>query len=232
MKTLLLKTLFVVAIISSVQSSSKGSETVFYPELQKQIEQAIQEFSEISEERKSELAQIAEYVKENLDSGKPIQLTFICTHNSRRSHLSQIWAQTAAAYYGIPNVYTYSGGTEATAFNPRAVAAVKRAGFNVDQTTQAENPIYHVSFNDDAMPMTGFSKVYNYAPNPTNNFCAVMTCSSADEACPIVQGAVKRIAIPYIDPKVSDNTPLEAATYDERSQQICREMFYAFSLVK
>lgn len=232
MKTLLLKTLFVVVIISTLQVSSEGQNAVFYPELQKHIEQALQEFGEISKERKIELAQIAKFVKENLNTGKPVQLTFICTHNSRRSHLSQIWAQTAAAYYNIPNVYTYSGGTEATAFNPRAVAAVKRAGFKVNQTTLAENPIYHVQYNDNAVTMTAFSKVYNYAPNPTGEFCAVMTCTSADEACPIVQGAAKRIAIPYVDPKVSDNTALESATYDERNRQICREMFYAFSLVK
>lgn len=155
-------------------------------------------------------------------------MTFICTHNSRRSHLAQVWAATAAARYGFSQVYTYSGGTEATAFNSRAVAALERAGFDVLKTSDDRNPVYHVRYAADAAPLTCFSKVYDQAPNPGDGFCAVMTCGDANERCPVVHGAAQRIAITYEDPKSADGTPAEAARYDERCAQIAREMLYAF----
>lgn len=205
---------------------------MLYPELKRYIEETVQEFNQISEDRQSLLSDLSSYIKENQTAGNPVQLTFICTHNSRRSHISQIWAQTAAAFYGIPNIYCYSGGTEATAFHPNAVAAMQRSGFTVDQTTEADNPIYHVHLGEGIKPITAFSKVYNQAPNPTGNYGAIMTCSSADDACPIVQGAAKRIPIRYDDPKAADNTSHQTTTYDERCRQIAREMLYAFLLVK
>mgnify|MGYP000733479600 CR=1 FL=1 len=81
--------------------------------------------------RKELLLRFASYVASRSHEER-IALNFICTHNSRRSHLAQIWAATAAYYYAIPNIQTFSGGTEATAFNPRAVAAMERAGFKIE----------------------------------------------------------------------------------------------------
>ena len=209
----------------------KQNRVNLYPDIQERIKIAVGEFDLIARQRKEKLEELSAYVRSQNRLGKPANLTFICTHNSRRSHMSQIWAQTAAAYYGIPGVTSYSGGTESTAFNPRAVAAIKRAGFKVEKTTEGENPIYHVRYSDKRHPMTNFSKVYNYAPNPSKDFCAVMTCSSADKACPLVRGAALRVAVPFIDPKAFDGTDQEAAKYDERCEQICREMLYVFSRV-
>jgi arsenate reductase len=159
-------------------------------------------------------------------------LTFVCTHNSRRSHLSQIWAQVAADYYGVSGLETYSGGTEATAFNPRAVAALQRCGLKivVDDPSLA-NPRYLVSTSDSSRTQVCFSKVYNESPNPTQGYCAVMTCSQADEACPVVMGCDLRMPIRYDDPKVADDTEFEAQRYDERAAQICTEMLYMLWLV-
>jgi hypothetical protein len=53
-----------------------------------------------------------------------------------------------------------------------------------------------------------------------------MTCSSADKGCPLVYGSDARFSVPYVDPKVSDGTPEEAATYDARLRQIGTEMLY------
>lgn len=203
-----------------------------YPDIRNRIRIAVGEFEEIGEDHREVLEKVSAYVQSQIRLGKPINLTFICTHNSRRSHMSQIWAQTAAAYYGVPNVIAYSGGTESTAFNPRAVAAMRRSGFKVEKTTEGENPIYHVRYSDERPAMTNFSKVYSSAPNPTKDFCAVMTCSSADRSCPVVRGASLRIAVPFIDPKAFDDTDQEAAKYDERCRQICREMLYIFSRVE
>ena len=84
------------------------------------IEHLTHEFEIIPPGRKQILKGISDFI----DSHKVANIIFICTHNSRRSHIAQVWAQTAASYFNISNVYAYSGGTEATAFNPRAVASV------------------------------------------------------------------------------------------------------------
>lgn len=189
------------------------------------INSLINEASKISEQRKHELSIVADYVKQQTE---PAHLNFICTHNSRRSHISQIWATTAAAHYGIP-VACFSGGTEATAFNPRAVAAMARAGFKIDNPG-GSNPHYLVRFSDVVAPIECFSKTYDDPFNPKENFAAIMTCDHADANCPFIPGAT-RIALTYKDPKQADDTPQEAERYDERVRQIGRELFYAMSLV-
>lgn len=189
------------------------------------------EFNKIPDDRKDRLKQLSDYISKCRAIGEPAKLTFICTHNSRRSHMSQLWASAAAAYYGI-SVETFSGGTEATAFNPRAINALKEAGFVVDALDRTSNPKYKITLSDSMNPIICFSKVYSEEPNPKTNFCAVLTCSSADKECPTVRGAKARIAVPYEDPKVADDTPGEAAKYSERSAQIAREMLFVFSQVK
>jgi arsenate reductase len=188
-------------------------------------------FDAIPNDRKEALRELASFVTSKQKSNQPAQLTFVCTHNSRRSHLSQIWATVAAHAYGIAGVTTYSGGTEATAFNPRAVAALERAGFEL-QNPGGSNPRYRVSFATGAPAFEAFSKKYDDPENPRSGFAAVMTCSEADKKCPVVHGATLRVPLPYDDPKISDGTPAEARTYDERSRQIATEMFYLFSEVR
>ena len=180
-------------------------------------------------QRKKSLDQLAAFIREKNSSKQSVDLIFICTHNSRRSHMSQLWAQTAAHYYHVENVHCYSGGTEATAFNHRSVRALRKAGFSIEQADSSENPVYMVTYTTSADPIKGFSKKYDDAPNPMEGFVAIMTCSQADKACPVVAGAVERVAIPYEDPKVADDTPEEEGRYDERCRQIAVEMFYVFS---
>ena len=211
---------------------SNNAASVFYPQLMQYLAEATSRFDMIPSDRKVELAKVADYVGERLSKSKPAELTFICTHNSRRSHLSQIWAQVAAEFYGLKGVATYSGGTEATAFNPRAVAAMQRCGLKiVADDPAASNPRYSVFTSDSASPQVCFSKAYGDAPNPSSDYCAVMTCSQADNACPLVMGCDLRMPIRYEDPKVADDTEFEAQRYDERSAQICGEMLYMMSLV-
>jgi arsenate reductase len=215
--------------------SAKGlhsSQEHILETLQVTILNAISEFDQIPEERKDQLKAVADTLK-NRKKGEPSALTFICTHNSRRSHLSQLWAQVASVWYDIPGINTFSGGTEATACNTRTVSALRRAGFSVvNPTPGANNPRYLVQFSDQHPPLTAFSKVYDSEGNPNKDFFAIMTCSHADENCPIVRGASKRFAIPYLDPKASDNTAMEAKTYDARLRQIAREMLFLMSQAK
>lgn len=216
--------------MSSLVFSEVGVQ--FYPDLKQYLLARIEEFPLIPPDRKSDLAKVAQYVQGCVTKSLPAKLTFICTHNSRRSHLSQIWAQVAAEYYGIRNVETFSGGTEATAFNPRAVAAMQPCGLKITTTNaDTSNPHYEVRTHDGAKAQICFSKVYDAPPNPTKGYCAIVTCSQADEACPLVMGCDLRMPIRYEDPKIADDTDQEASLYDERSRQICREMLFMMSSI-
>ncbi len=209
-----------------------SNKTTLLSTLSSKVEQLTKEFDEIPTERKETLKELTQFVQGKIDAHQKIYLNFICTHNSRRSHLSQLWAQAAAHYYGIENVFCYSGGTEATAFNPRAVKAMQDAGFSISKTKEGENPVYEVRYAKDAEPVIAFSKKYDDPFNHNKDFAAIMTCSHADENCPLVLGASGRIALTYDDPKEFDETPQETAKYAERVHQIGREIFYSFSQVK
>lgn len=209
-----------------------GKEGKMFADVLGFVKQRVEEFDQISTDRKAQLEGVTRYINDRRAAGEPVRLNFICTHNSRRSHLSQIWASVAASHYGIDKVETFSGGTEGTAFNPRAVAALKRAGLKIDIAEEGTNPKYAVRFGETSPTMICFSKAYGDAPNPKENFCAIMVCTDADEKCPIVFGARQKIALPFVDPKAADGTPKEAATYDERTAQIAREMLWVFSAVK
>jgi protein-tyrosine-phosphatase len=211
--------------------SSAASETQLIEPLRESVRRAISEFDQIDAERKAELKRAADFIRERRAEGRAAELTFICTHNSRRTHFSQIWAQTAAIYYGLSNVTTFSGGTEATACNPRTVQALRRAGFSVVQSTEGANPVYLAQIAETGMPAKLYSKKFGAQENPQKDFAAILSCGDAAESCPIVHGAALRLPILFKDPKASDGTPEEKATYDERCRQIAREMFYLMSQV-
>ena len=188
------------------------------------------DFNSISQERKRELALLTQFIQEKKDSSTPILINFVCTHNSRRSQFSQIWAQVASDYYHI-EAQCFSGGVEETAFNERAVASLKRFGFEIISEEET-NPKYSVTWKSEATPLVLFSKIFDDSVNPTSGFAAIMICSHADENCPFVTGCEKRIPIRYEDPKKYDDTSLESAFYDYRSFEIATELFYVFSKVK
>lgn len=186
----------------------------------------------ISEERKIILQPLVDYLQNKIETDQTIRLNFICTHNSRRSHLSQIWAQTMAYHFGVKNVYCYSGGTEATAMFPKVAETLSNQGFQIQKLSETENPVYAVKYAQNEAPVICFSKEYNNEFNPKSEFGAIMTCNNADEGCPIVFGAEGRFPVKYDDPKASDNTPEQTQVYAERSLQIAAEMFYVFSQIK
>lgn len=202
------------------------------PTLIETVEQLRNSFDDIPDARKQVLQTLVDFISEKAKRGKNVKLNFICTHNSRRSHIAQLWAQAAAHYYGITDVEAFSGGTEATAFHPRAVKAMNDAGFELRKITDAENPVYAVRYSNETAPQKAFSKKYDDTANPATDFAAIMTCSHADENCPLIPGATLRIPITYDDPKDFDNTSEAEAKYRERVLEIGREMLYVFSQVK
>ncbi len=182
----------------------------------------------ISGERKKVLHPLVDYIISKKSRVESIRLNFICTHNSRRSHLSQIWAQTMAYHFGIKDINCYSGGTESTAMFPKVVETLVHQGFNIQKLSETENPIYAVKFAQDEAPIICFSKEYSNNFNPKKNFGAIMTCNNADEGCPLVIGAEARFPIKYDDPKAFDGTELQTQKYAERSLEIASEMFWVF----
>jgi arsenate reductase len=186
----------------------------------------------IWKERKNILQPLIDFIQTKVDQKAIVNLNFICTHNSRRSHLSQAWAQAIGTYYGINNLFCYSAGTEATALFPIAAKTLANSGFKIETLSEGDNPVYSIKYANNLHPIIGFSKTIYSDFNPKSNFAAIMTCSSADEGCPFIASAEKRITITYEDPKVADGTPYQIEKYEERSSQIALEMKYVFSQLK
>ncbi|WP_421803642.1 low molecular weight phosphatase family protein [Flagellimonas sp.] len=206
------------------------NQSTVFPEIEKTIKNL--DLATISEERKAILRPLLDIVQSKVSGGQEIRINFICTHNSRRSHLSQVWAQTLAAYFNINKVTCYSGGTEGTALFPMVAETLKKQGFEILQLSDTNNSVYAIKYAENELPVIGFSKKLDDDFNPKSAFIAIMTCDSANEACPFVPGAEKRIPIMFEDPKAFDNTPQQAQKYIERSEQIATEMYYIFSQIK
>lgn len=232
MKTLLALALIALGGLSCSTSRHFHSDQKLLPPLRPYVAEVAASLDTVPTDRKEVLGQIATDITARLQAGKPAYLTFICTHNSRRSHMSQIWAQTAAYYYGLKNVHAYSGGTQVTACNCRTVTAMRRVGFDIQDLTTGDNPVYSVRYAADRPAIRAYSKLYNADGNPKEEFFALMTCSVADKSCPQVKGAIGRYAIHYVDPRLCDDTPTESTAYNERCRQIAQEMFYIMAQVR
>lgn len=195
------------------------------------FEEAIKEIT-ISNDRKKLLTNIAKVIITEYKDREKINLNFICTHNSRRSQFAQAWSFFAIEYFNLKNIFSYSGGTEVTAFHRNTVKSLQRIGFNfniIDFSHQ--NPRYLISFEGTKKSILGFSKTYDHTSN-NYPYIAITTCDSADENCPFIPDAIKRFHLPYSDPKISDNTNTTIETYLNTNKQISGEIFFIFEIVK
>lgn len=205
------------------------NNTNFHPVFSGYLENISGQFASIPEQRKELLVQLGAYIREKREAGKTCNLVFICTHNSRRSHISEIFAHAASLAYGAGHVQVFSGGTEATAFNPNAIEALRSAGLRIEAETSGSNPRYRVTAGESDPGITCYSKTYEQVSNNLGEFAAIMTCSDADDACPIIPGAEVRLPVRYEDPKRYDGTPEQDQAYADTCRIIARQMFYAFS---
>jgi len=201
-----------------------------YPKIRKPIKAF--DFDKIPTQRKIILQPLVEYIQIKLVANERINLTFVCTHNSRRSHLTQVWAKLAGMYYRLRKVNTYSGGTEATAVYAQILWTLTNQGFEYVSISSEKNAVFALRFDESSPPIILFSKMVDNFINPTKNFAAVMCCNDADKNCPVVDGSDARFAVPYVDPKRSDNTNEKVKVYLEKSLEIGREMFYVFSQIE
>lgn len=210
----------------------EDSSSTIFQEIHKLCKTLESQSPSIEEARRKKLCDLASYISSKLAKNEAVKIIVVCTHNSRRSHLGQLWLAIAAQYYELRGIETYSGGTEATALNKRVVTALKNVGFSIDSESDVENPIYHIFWAEAQAGYRAFSKRYQDSPNPTSEFAAIMVCNEADESCPLVAGCEYRLALPYHDPKAFDDTDQELEKYDERLREIGREMMYVMSVVK
>lgn len=179
---------------------------------------------ELSEERKLLLLDISRFIIEELKSDKMVNLNFICTHNSRRSQLAQVWAHYGVEFFQLNYINSFSGGTETTAFFSNTVKTLQEVGFDFHiKDFSHQNPVYEISAKTMKTKIVGFSKVYNDVNNK-QPFIAITTCSNADENCPFISEAVKRFHLPFTDPKKADNTPNALEVYKKTSQLIAGEI--------
>jgi arsenate reductase len=191
----------------------------------------------LDKERAALLWEASEKTRAQRNLTGAADLVFVCTHNSRRSHFAQFWAQVAADDAGIDNLTTYSCGTEATACNARTVAALKRFGAKISVAARSPeqafpaNPRYIATIPFSGRQQTLFSKAFGHSSLPSSGMIALFCCDDADEKCPAIPTAASRVALRYVDPKVSDDTPAESETYDAACLQIASEMFYLMRLI-
>ncbi|AVQ13223.1 Low molecular weight phosphotyrosine protein phosphatase domain protein [Leptospira santarosai] len=187
----------------------------------------------IDDSRKKILSGFSKAVKKTIMKNNCAKLIFICTHNSRRSQIAQMIALASAEYLDMPEVEAYSGGTEVTEFYNNSVQALSSIGFRINKKSgNVQNPRYIVAYKTKKQPVVAFSKLYSDSINPKEKFIVVMVCSSADETCPYVPGAEKRISLPYSDPKAYDNKDEVSGKYIETCETIAREILFVFQNVK
>ncbi|ELR73364.1 Arsenate reductase [Fulvivirga imtechensis AK7] len=186
----------------------------------------------IKKERRNDLQSLVDIIQEKVGRHQTIYLNFICTHNSRRSQLCQVWAETIAWAKGVPKVKAYSGGTEPSEFHCNAIRALESCRFLLTKKEDRTIPVYFFFYSYEAEAIPCFSKVYNDPINCWTAFTAVMTCYDAEDKCPHIAEAEARVSVIYDDPKYADGTPKETEVYARRNSQIATEMLYVFSKIK
>lgn len=187
---------------------------------------------DICEERRNLLNKIAKKITSVYLKNKKVNINFICTHNSRRSQLGQVWAFFAKNYFKLKKINAFSGGTEVTSFHRNTVKTLQEVGFIFNMIDFShQNPKYDISFNGSKKSIQGFSKIYDNKINNTP-FIAITTCNSADKKCPYISEASFRFHLPFVDPKVSDGTKEQEETYLATNKQIAGEIFYIFKQIK
>jgi len=199
----------------------------------RKVQTLISQIDQIGQDRKAILEALANKIADQLQEHGFSKIIFVCTHNSRRSQLAQIWFWQAIRIFDLAAISSYSGGTEVAAFNHRMVEALRRFGFEIVAQDKSSNPRYALCAPDAKdKGLVLFSKTYSDDFNPQKDFIAVMVCGQADEGCPFVPGAYGRVSLPYDDPKAADDTKHESITYDAKVAEIGREMLYLAKALK
>jgi arsenate reductase len=186
----------------------------------------------LDKNRRQLLTSIAQFIAEEIKANKKVNLNYICTHNSRRSQLAQVWSSYACNYFKLSEVNSFSGGTAITAFYRNTVKTLQEVGFNFQIVEFShQNPVYAINYKNCINPIIGYSKLYDdeYNKKP---FIAITTCSNAEENCPFIPDTIERFHLPFNDPKSFDNSLNQAEKYMETNKQIAGEIHFIFEKIK
>jgi arsenate reductase (thioredoxin) len=214
-----------------LQDKTPRSRDDLFSKVRQHADLLTTQFELIGDRHRDGAEELVGWISKNYRPEKPLPIIVVCSGNSRRSILGSTMGNIASAYFGLPNIRFYNGGTTPSAFNPRAIATLKEIGVDVEASGKEaprgksgeENPIYRLRVGK-GLETLEFSKHYSDAHNPQKDFAALLVCSEADAECPAVNGASARISIPYEDPKAYDGAPFEAAKYAERRDDMGRFM--------
>lgn len=220
-----------------LQDKTPSSRKGLFAKVRQHAELLTTQFDLIEERHREAADELVAWIGKNYRPGKPLGIIVVCTGNSRRSMLGSAMGNIAAAYYGLPDIHFYSGGTTPSALNSRTIATLKEIGVEIEpigkEAPRGEsgetNPIYRMSWGK-GQECLEFSKLYSDAQNPQKDFAAIVVCSEADSECPTIKGAIKRISTPYMDPKLYDGAAFEGAKYAERRDDIGRFMLSVMML--
>jgi arsenate reductase len=132
---------------------------------------------------------------------EPLNVLFLCTGNSCRSQMAEGWLRTL----GGDAFAAQSAGIEAHGKNPRAIAVMREAGVDIS--------------GQESTVVTGSMIA---AAN-----VVVTVCGHADEQCPALPPAVKKLHWPLTDPAKATGTEQEImaafrATRDEVEARVRR----------
>ena len=109
-----------------------------------------------------------------MNSPRRPAILFLCTGNSCRSQMAEGWARSMHGDW----LDSYSAGIEAHGLNPHAVRVMHEAG--VDITSQQSQLVTELPDIDLDLVVT--------------------VCGHADEKCPTLPRAVRKVHVPFDDP--------------------------------
>ncbi len=118
------------------------------------------------------------------DAPSPVRrVLFLCTGNSARSQMAEGWARALGGH----RVEAHSAGLEPRGLHPVAVEVMRERGVDISGHS---------------------SKPFAEALARTMD-CVVTLCAHADEHCPVLPPAVRRLHWPIEDPARARGTPEE-----------------------
>ena len=194
-------------------------------------------------DRELELERLADAVVQVVRAHGRAMLLFVCQHNARRSQLCDVWFRTALTIKGhdtadnllCSRVSSLSGGSEISQIDPRTIRCLKSAGLSVRRRAASTYVCGPMLPNGRAAPegvATLHAKMVGDAVAGTDKSALVVVpvCSPEQSACPLVPAA-QHVPLPYNDPSRANNTPGEAAAYDDACSTIAREMLALVDLL-
>lgn len=214
---------------------SGGKEADFnklYPILNEYVRDFPKEFRKIPEDRRYRLNEIVYFLEEQHEDNNPWQLLFISTNQASVSQMAQVWAKTAAYYFGFTNLESYSGGLRPGIISVNMINTLEKAGFIVYKTSVDNIDVYRIKYSYNLEPIVSFPKKIDHVRNPNHDFMAVFVEENADINVQNIKGTYNRLLLKYEDPVGYDGSEQENMMYEEICKKVATEMFYVFSLLR